>query len=137
MAVENACAGHYLRPMLAALPIAVVVALGTKAKTRLRRMGRPADIEAQHPSARANTNPAQSWIAAAERFREIASAPLVNRRFDAASNTRRQTQHSRRPHRVAIKMREKVAGTQLPTRLVEITEKRAPWGYPMRAALQK
>jgi hypothetical protein len=65
-AVEKVCAEHYLRRQLDALPNAFVVALGAKAEARLKLMGRPADIAAQHPSARANTKPQETWRAAAD-----------------------------------------------------------------------
>jgi hypothetical protein len=69
--VESACGSRYLRKQLEALPDAFVVSLGLKAKARLALIGRRPDAEAQHPSARANTNPGPTWSAAATLFHEF------------------------------------------------------------------
>lgn len=68
----RACGNNYLAAQLAALPNAVVVALGTKAAERLRRLDRhvlvasaAAPPEGNKPRAR------ESWRAAAEHVRTV------------------------------------------------------------------
>jgi hypothetical protein len=67
-AVSERCAASYLRPQIDALPAAFVIALGSKAAERLRLCGARCDFVAQHPSARPNTKPLDSWREAAEAF---------------------------------------------------------------------
>ena len=68
-AVEHACADRFLLPQLRLMPKAFIIALGGKAKTRLRRAGQAVNTEAQHPSARWSTNPYETWERAAAEFR--------------------------------------------------------------------
>jgi len=72
--VEKACGERYLLNMIVALPNAIVVALGGKAERRLRDLGRPANIVAQHPYARPNTRRERSWRDAAARFHAMIDA---------------------------------------------------------------
>jgi hypothetical protein len=69
-AIEVTCGTRYLKKTLEALPGAFVVALGEKAAKRLAQIGMRAEAKAQHPSARANTNPAPPCSAAAGLFHE-------------------------------------------------------------------
>lgn len=71
--VERTCGERYLMQIIDALPNATVVALGGKAEKRLRDLGRPAHLAAQHPSARPNTKPDQSWNEAAAVFHSQAT----------------------------------------------------------------
>jgi hypothetical protein len=66
--IERACAAKYLKEEIRCLPNAYVLALGGKAQDRLKRAGIRFDGRAQHPSARPNTKPKESWKAAADEF---------------------------------------------------------------------
>ena len=68
--IENACVSTYLKRQLQLLPNAYVLALGGKARERLKRGDVNVHGCAQHPSARQNTSPTQSWEKAAKDFRE-------------------------------------------------------------------
>lgn len=67
--VEKACVTTYLASQIDALPHAFVIALGGKARARLRQQKLRVDCLAQHPSARPNTEPEASWRLAAASFR--------------------------------------------------------------------
>lgn len=67
--VERTCVETYLAPQIGILSNAFVLALGGKAKARLRRQNLRIDGIAQHPSARASTKPEASWVHAAASFR--------------------------------------------------------------------
>lgn len=67
--VERACVMTYLKPQIELLENAYVLTLGGKARARLREFGVRVDGHAQHPSARPNTNPDESWRAAGLAFR--------------------------------------------------------------------
>ncbi len=66
--VADECVKRYLAPQIEALPHAFVIALGDKAKRRMRRHGVEPDATAQHPSAW-GTHPEISWQEAADKFR--------------------------------------------------------------------
>ncbi len=59
--VVQECGVRYLRPQLLMLPNAVLVALGGKARDRLRALGVHAFLEADHPSTRRLTQSIESW----------------------------------------------------------------------------
>jgi hypothetical protein len=67
--VEDACVLTYLKPQIERLSNAYVLALGGKARARLKRNRVRMDGWAQHPSARPVTNPQESWSVAAQAFR--------------------------------------------------------------------
>lgn len=68
-AAETACGTRYLVRQLELLNDAFVAALGGKASKRLRQLGTIPHAEAQHPSARPNTNPTRSWVELGAAFR--------------------------------------------------------------------
>jgi hypothetical protein len=68
--IEDTCVTEYLAKQVDLLPQAFVMALGSKAERRLKRNGVRVDYCAQHPSARANTRPKDSWVKAAKVFRD-------------------------------------------------------------------
>jgi hypothetical protein len=69
-AIVRECVNRYLRPEIALMPDAYVLALGDKAANRLRSVGLIPNGQAQHPSARPNTKPEGSWRTAAAAFRD-------------------------------------------------------------------
>ncbi len=78
--VEVTCGRAYLVRQLDLLPHAFILALGDKAGRRLHALGIRIDAGAQHPSARPNTNPEDSWGQAAHQFRSwLASSPDTRR----------------------------------------------------------
>ncbi|MGH6989864.1 MAG: hypothetical protein ACREE3_08195 [Stellaceae bacterium] len=66
--IEIACASLYLERELSLLSNAFVLALGGKARDRLKRTKIRVNACAQHPSARPPTKPRDSWEKAAKRF---------------------------------------------------------------------
>ena len=66
--VSGRCGTMYLRPQTDALAHAFVIALGSKAEQRLRAASARCNFVAQHPSARPNTRPEESWRSAAAAF---------------------------------------------------------------------
>jgi hypothetical protein len=81
--VEATCAETYLAPQLALFADAFVLALGDKAKVRMRRAGLRVDADGHHPSSRSSRDIKRaSWRAAAERFHHIREAmQLSNDRY--------------------------------------------------------
>ncbi len=71
--IEETCVSSYVKREIEALPNAYVLALGEKARKRLRAADVRVDGHAQHPSARRNTNPQASWEEAAKQFRDWVS----------------------------------------------------------------
>ena len=67
--IEEKCVSSYVKREIEALPNAYVLALGGKAGKRLRAADVRVNGDAQHPSARPNTNPRASWEEAAKQFR--------------------------------------------------------------------
>jgi hypothetical protein len=67
-AIEDTCVSAYLARQIDLLENAFVLTLGGKAEHRLQRNGVRVDFGAQHPSARPNTRPDESWVKAASAF---------------------------------------------------------------------
>ena len=67
--IEETCVSSYVKREIEALPNAYVLALGEKARRRLRAADVRVNGHAQHPGARPNTNPRASWEEAAKQFR--------------------------------------------------------------------
>jgi hypothetical protein len=68
-AIETTCASLYLKREIDFFPGAYVLALGNKARDRLLRARIRVNGFAQHPSARPNTGPRETWESAGAEFR--------------------------------------------------------------------
>ena len=67
--IRDRCGETFLRPQIDLCKNAFVLALGRPARERMARLNIRMDATAQHPSARPNTKPKESWKGAAEIFR--------------------------------------------------------------------
>jgi hypothetical protein len=90
--IENTCVSTYLAPQINLLENAFVLALGGKARQRLKRNGVRVDSHAHHPSARPVDQPETSWRKSAKAFRSWLECHPSTLAAHAASSDDRRAQ---------------------------------------------